>query len=46
VYLELKKMLSCFVQYALALSTPEGYQGYGPEQGQMVMQRTTLNSEV
>jgi len=31
---------SAMAEYALALSTPEGYQGYGPEQGQMVMQRT------
>jgi hypothetical protein len=31
------KLLVLFLQYVLALSTPEGYQGYGPEQGQMVM---------
>jgi len=45
------KLLVLFLQYVLALSTPEGYQGYGPEQGQMVMQilpkpASTLNSKL
>ncbi|BAS82757.1 Os03g0195100 [Oryza sativa Japonica Group] len=31
---------SAMAEYALALSTPEGYQGYGPEQGHKVIQNT------
>ncbi|KAL6649395.1 hypothetical protein ACP70R_013619 [Stipagrostis hirtigluma subsp. patula] len=30
---------SAMAEYALALSTPEGYQGYGPEQGQMNLRK-------
>ncbi|XP_066383978.1 aminotransferase ALD1 homolog [Miscanthus floridulus] len=30
---------SAMAEYVLALSTPEGYQGYGPEQGQMNLRK-------
>lgn len=30
---------SAMAEYALALSTPEGYQGYGPEQGQKSLRK-------
>nr|CAB3496802.1 unnamed protein product [Digitaria exilis] len=30
---------SAMAEYALALSTPEGYQGYGPEQGQTSLRK-------
>ncbi|KAJ1298387.1 hypothetical protein BS78_01G449000 [Paspalum vaginatum] len=30
---------SAMAEYALALSTPEGYQGYGPEQGQVTLRK-------
>jgi hypothetical protein len=32
------------LQYSLALSTPEGYQGYGPEKGQKVTDLVCQNT--
>jgi hypothetical protein len=40
VKIEIKPLTIIFLlllQYSLGLSTPEGYQGYGPEQGQKVI---------